>query len=61
VREVLCIQLEKDGSDTWRLEPVVELLKQGGVRRLLIVWGLAAGGIRQRRGWWRKPVDSRCD
>ena len=31
VHEVLCIQLQKDGSDTWRLEPVVELLKQGGV------------------------------
>jgi hypothetical protein len=31
VHEVLCIQLQKDGSDTWRLEPVVEILKQGGV------------------------------
>lgn len=31
VHEVLCIELEKDGSDTWRLEPVIEVLKQGGV------------------------------
>jgi hypothetical protein len=33
VHEVLCIELQKDGSDTWRLEPVIELLKQGGVSR----------------------------
>lgn len=31
VHEVLCIELQKDGSDTWRLEPVIELLKQGGL------------------------------
>lgn len=31
VHEVLCIELQKDGSDTWRLEPVIDLLKQGGV------------------------------
>lgn len=31
VHDVLCLELEKDGSDTWRLEPVIEVLKQGGV------------------------------
>lgn len=34
MHEVLCIELQKDGSDTWRLEPVVEILKQGGVSEL---------------------------
>lgn len=38
MHEVLCIELQKDGSDTWRLEPVIELLKQGGVSGQLLTW-----------------------
>jgi hypothetical protein len=40
VHDVLCLDLEKDGSDTWRLEPVIELLKQGGVSSTLALPGL---------------------
>lgn len=31
VREPLVVSLQPDGSDTWRLEPVFELLQSGGV------------------------------
>jgi hypothetical protein len=32
VHDPLFISLQPDGSDVWRLEPVIELLKDGGVR-----------------------------
>ena len=31
VREPLVVSLQPDGADTWRLEPVFELLQHGGV------------------------------
>jgi hypothetical protein len=30
--EPLVVTVEPDGSDAWRLEPVIEILKAGGVR-----------------------------
>lgn len=50
VREVLCIELEKDGSDTWRLEPVIELLKQGGVSLMRGGGGVQVGVGRGGKG-----------
>ena len=35
VKEPLFLTVEPDGSDTWRLDPIVQLLKDGAVRRLL--------------------------
>jgi hypothetical protein len=32
VHDPLFISLQPDGSDVWRLEPVIELLREGGVR-----------------------------
>jgi len=31
VHEVLCVEVQRDGSDAWRLEPVIDILRQGGV------------------------------
>jgi hypothetical protein len=32
VKEPIFLTLEPDGSDTWRLDPIVQLLKDGAVR-----------------------------
>lgn len=32
VQEPLFLTLQPDGSDTWRLEPVIQILRDGGVR-----------------------------
>jgi hypothetical protein len=34
VHDPLFVSVQPDGSDVWRLEPVIELLKDGGVREL---------------------------
>lgn len=31
VHDPLFVSLQPDGSDTWRLEPIIEIIKNGGV------------------------------
>jgi hypothetical protein len=49
LKEPLVVTVLADGSDAWRLGPIIDLIEQGGVRRATVAVGVAWGwGGRQR-------------